>query len=155
MSAHDILPLEPFTIFVGNEKMTSNTGESLQLWVNQQLAKEIFFKLGILKPLGFKEVAWRLVYDILHEVPRLFQLWTYKQVMYITGTSLIQSRYKPRHDPTCPSCDQCVGTCAHVLSCNESVWIDALYQSIFLLDKWINKVGTHTQLHKYILQYAK
>ena len=71
--------------------MTSNTGESLQLWVNQQLAKEIFFKLGIMTPLGFKEVSWRLVYDTLHEVPRLFQLWACKQVMNIAGMNLIRS----------------------------------------------------------------
>ena len=42
-----------------------------------------------------------------------------------------------------------------MLSLNESVWVDALYQSINLLDKWLKNVDTHTQLHKYILQYAK
>ena len=68
---------------------------------------------------------------------------------------MIQSQYKPHHDPTCPSCNQCVETCAHVLSCNESGLVDALYWYINLLEKWLNKVVTHTQLHKYILQYAK
>ena len=84
------------------------------------------------------------MYDTLHEVPHLFQLWAYKQVMNIAGTSLIQSRYKPRHDPTCLSCDQFVETCAYVLSCNEAGWVDALYHSTNLLDTWLNKVGTHT-----------
>ena len=101
------------------------------------------------------EVAWRLVYDTLHQVPRIFQLWACKQVMNISGTNLIQSRYKPHHDPTCPSCDQFVETCAHVLSCNEVGRFDALYQYIDLLEKWLNKVGMHTKLRKYILQYAK
>ena len=63
--------------------MTSNTGYSLRFWVHQKLAKELLFKLGIRTPLGFKEVAWRLVYDTLHEVPRLFQLWACNQVMNI------------------------------------------------------------------------
>ena len=54
--------------------MTSNTGDSVRFWVHQQLAKELFFKIVILTPFGFKEVEWRLVYDTLHEVPRLFQL---------------------------------------------------------------------------------
>ena len=135
--------------------MTSNTGDSLRFWVHKQLAKELLFKLGILTPLFFKEVAWRLVYDTLHEVPRLFQLWAYKQKMNIAGTNLIKPRYKPHHDPTYPSCDQCVETCAHVLYCNEAGRVDALYQSINILEKRLNKVGTHTQLHKYILQYAK
>ena len=30
-----------------------------------------------------------------------------------------------------------------------------MYQSISILDKWVNKLGTHIQLHKYIIQYAK
>ena len=75
--------------------------------------------------------------------------------MNIEGTNLIQSWYKPHHDPTCPSCDKCVETCAHVISCNEAGQVDALYQYINILDKWLKKVGTHTQLHKYIPQYAK
>ena len=65
--------------------------------------------------------------------------------MNIAGTNLIQSRYKPHNHPTCTRCDQCVETCAHVLYCNESGQVDALYQYINLLDKWLNKVGTHTQ----------
>ena len=153
--AQEIFPLGPVAIFVGNENIISNTGDSLRFWVHQQLAKELFFKLGILTPLGFKEVVWRLLYDTLHKVPRLFQLWLCKQIMNISGTNLIQSRYKPHHYRTCPSCDQCVQTCAHVLSCNEAGRVVALYQSINILDKWLNKVGTHTHLRKYILQYAK
>ena len=91
LPAQDIFLLKPVAIFVGDEKVTSNTGGSLRLWVHQQLAKELFFKLGIMTPLGFKEVAWRLVYDTLHEVPRLFQLWACKQVMNIAGMNLIRS----------------------------------------------------------------
>ena len=148
MPAQEIFPLETVAIFVGNENMTSNTGDSLQFWVHQNLAKELFFKLGILTPLGFKEVAWRLVYDTLHKVPRLFQLWACKQVINISGMNLIQSRYKTHHDPTCPSYDQRVKMCANVLSCNEAGQVDALYQSINILYKWLKKVDMHTQLSK-------
>ena len=135
--------------------MTYNTADSLRFWFHQQLTKELLFNLGILTPLGFKEVAWRPVYDILHEVPRLFQLWACKQVINISGTNLIQSQYKPHHDPTCTTYDECVETCAHVLSFNETGRVDALYQSIILLEKWIKKLGMHTQLRKFMLQYAK
>ena len=70
LPAQEIFPLEPVAISVGNEKMTYNKGDSLQFWVHQHSTKELFFKLGILTPLCFKEVACRLVYDTLHEVPR-------------------------------------------------------------------------------------
>ena len=90
LPAQELFTLEPVAIFSGNEKTTSSTCDSLRFWFHQKLAKELFIKLGILTPLGFKEVSWRLVYDKLHKVPRLFQLWEYKQVMNIEGTNLIQ-----------------------------------------------------------------
>ena len=40
-------------------------------------------------------------------------------------------------------------------SFNEAGQVDAMYQFINLLEKWLKKVGTHTQIRKYILQYAK
>ena len=72
LPAQEIFTLELVAIFVGNENMTSNIGDSIRFWVHQNLSKELLFKLGILPPLGFKEFAWRLVYNTLHEVPRLF-----------------------------------------------------------------------------------
>ena len=68
---------------------------------------------------------------------------------------MIQSRYKPHNNTTCTSCDRCVETCAHVIYCNESERFYAMYQSINILEKWLKKVGKHTQLCKYILQYYK
>ena len=45
--------------------------------------------------------------------------------------------------------------CAHGLSCRKLGWVDALYQSINILVKCLKKVDTHTELRKYIIQYAK
>ena len=39
LPAQEIFPLEAVAIFVGNEKMTPNTGDSARLWVHQQLSK--------------------------------------------------------------------------------------------------------------------
>ena len=75
--------------------------------------------------------------------------------MNIAGTNLIQSPYTPHHDPTCPSCDQCVETCAYVISCKKTGRVDELYQYISLLVKCLKKVSTHTKLRTYILQYAR
>ena len=35
----------------------------------------------------FQEVAWRQVYDALHEVTRMFQIWACKQVTNIAGVN--------------------------------------------------------------------
>ena len=98
----EMFPLEPVAVFVGQEKMTSDTAESLRFWAHRKLAKDTFFHLGIMSSDAFDEVAWRPVYDALHSVPRLFQLWACKQVMEVAGTNVNQAHYKEGHDPHCP-----------------------------------------------------
>ena len=148
-------PLEPVTMFVGDEKMTSNTSAHLRFWVHRQLAEETFFKLGILNPESFREVAWEEVYATLHEVPRMFQLWAAKQVMGIAGTNSYQARYKDDHDPHCPSCDNAIETCAHVLHCCEAGRVQALQRSIGWLDDWLREVGTEPSLRRWLVMYAR
>lgn len=63
--------LEPVAIFVGNEKMTSGTGERIRFWAHRQLAQQTFHSLNILPGQAFDEVAWQQVYGALHSVPRL------------------------------------------------------------------------------------
>ncbi len=53
---------------------------------HRHLAKDSFYHLGILHLQEFKKVNWEMVYQTLHEVPRLFQQWACKQVMGIAGT---------------------------------------------------------------------
>ena len=151
----EVFPLESVAVFVGAEKMTSDTGDSLRFWAHQQLARATYSTLGVMAAESFDEVAWRQVYDAMHGVPRLFQLWACKQVMDEAGTNLKQSRYTVGHDPRCPSCAQELETCGHVLRCNEAGRVDALARSIGWLDDWLKKVGTEPSLRKGITQYAR
>ena len=116
----EVFPLEPVAAFVGHEKMTSDTSEHLRFWAHRELAEQMFFSLGIMSTHSFQEVAWRQVYNTLHLVPRLFQLWACKQVMEVAGINLIQSLYTDGHDPQCPSCAQSLESCSHVLHCEEA-----------------------------------
>ena len=48
-------------------------------------------------------MAWRQIYDALHDVPRMFQLWACKQVMDVAGTNYnLAKRNKEVHDPMLP-----------------------------------------------------
>jgi hypothetical protein len=151
----EIFPLEPIAVFVGDEKMTSDTGTSLRFWAHKILAEQTFFKLGIMSSHSFQEVAWRHVYDALHEVPRLFQLWACKQVMEVAGTNSNQAIYTEGHDPHCPSCSQAIETCSHVLHCEEAGRVDALKRSIGWLDDWLKGAGTEPSLRRALVRYAK
>jgi hypothetical protein len=126
----EVFPLEPVAVFVGEEKMTSDTSDALRFRAHQKLAEQNFFRIGIMSAHSFQEVAWRQVHDALHSVPRLFQLWAAKQVMDVAGTNEMQSRYTEGHDPHCPSCASEIETCSHVLHCEEAGRVDALQRSI-------------------------
>ena len=127
-------PLEPVCVFVGKEKMTSGTGPAIRFWCHRILAKAFFLKSKLLMPDQFEQVDWPMVHTTLHKVPRMFQIWACKQVMDIAGTNFNQSKYQDEKDPTCPSCDECIETCPHVIHCNEAGRVDALKQTITLLD---------------------
>ena len=47
----------------------------------------------------FKEVDWDMVHLVLHELPRMFQIWACKQVMGVAGKNMYQYKYQPNHNP--------------------------------------------------------
>ena len=100
-------------------------------------------------------MAWRHIYDALHDVPRTFQLWACKQVMDVAGTNYnLAKRNKEEHDPCCPSCGQETETCSHVLHCNEAGRVDAMKRSVGWLDDWLRSVGTEPTLRRALVKYA-
>ena len=130
----EVFPLEPVAVFLGQEKMTSDTSKEVRFWAHRTLAEETYSKLGLMSVSSFREVAWRQVNDTLHAVPRLFQLWACKQVTDVAGTNMNQARYTEGHDLRCPSCDSALETCAHLLHCKEAGCVEALC----CLANWMN-----------------
>ncbi len=151
MPPHEVFPLEPIAVFEGPEKMTSDTGSALWVWAHRQLAQHTFYKLKILSPDAFQEVAWQQVHEALNDVPCLFQLWTCKQVMGVAGTNKYQAKYTDGHDPHCPSCARVIETCTHVLFCQEEGRVEVLRHSIGWLDDWLCQVGTEPGLRRALI----
>ena len=153
--AQAILPLEPVAIIVGKEKLTTDSKEVLRFHAHRQVAKVHFYKWKLLIPAEFEEVDWNSVSSALHSVPRMFATWACKQVNNVAGTNIAQSRYKPDHSPKCPSCGIVNESCAHILFCEEVGRVDAMMQTIGLLDTWLLKVGSDSGLRRSILDYAR
>ena len=127
---HEAFLLELLCIFLGKEKMSSDTGARIRFWVHKQRAEKVFKNQKILLSDQFKEVDWEMVYLALHELPRMFQIWACKQVMGLAGTNLYQSKYRPNHYPKFPSCTRCVESCADVLECQEEGIVETLLDKI-------------------------
>ena len=92
--------MEPFCVFIGKEKMSSDTGARIRLWYHKQLAEEVYRNLRILLLDQFKEVDWEMVHLAIHELPSMFQIWACKQVMGVAGTNLYQYIHRPKHNTT-------------------------------------------------------
>ena len=150
-----VFPLEPMAVYVSVDKMTTDSGGDLRFWVHKQLAEDVFYQLGIMLSQHFHEVAWRQVYNVLHKVPHMFQVWVCKQVTNIAGVNANQAIYKEDHNPMCPSCSTEAETCHHVLFCEESGRVQALGETIKLLDQWLKSVGTDTGLSRCLTMYAR
>jgi hypothetical protein len=142
-------------IFVDRDKMTSDTDNCIRYWAHKALAEVVFNDRGILSMQAFREVAWRHVYDALHKIPQLFQLWACKQVMGIVGTNSSKGHHPEVHDPLCPSCRSVRKTCTHVLQCDKVGRVEALRSSIRWLDNWLKKENTEPRLRQCLVSYAK
>lgn len=151
----EMLPLEAIGIFAGRTKITSGPGETLRFWAAKTVARRVFHEYKILQPEAFDEVAWATVHRVLWDIPRLFQIWSAKQVMELAGTNEMQRRYKENHDPRCPSCCIAVETCGHVLMCREEGRVDVLERSIDLLDDWLIEQDTDEELRFCLIDYAR
>ena len=151
----DVFPLEPVAVFVGKNKLSSDTGAVVRYWAHKQLARSELHQLKLILTDQFDEVAWKMVHDALHEVPRLFQVWGCKQVTNIAGVNANLAKYTPDQTPLCPSCGQVEETCGHVLSCPEEGRVEALLTSITLLEQWLQAADTHPVLLDLLVGFAR
>ena len=78
-------PLESLCVFLGKEKMSSDTGAGIRFWAHKQRAVEVFWNQKIILPNQFKEVDWEMVHPELHELPRMFQIWACREALQIAG----------------------------------------------------------------------
>lgn len=111
------------------------------------MARQAYHDLGILFGNQFDEMDWPSVHQTLFDVPRMFSIWAYKQVMDIAPTNLNQKKYKPNHDPLCPSYGLVEETCSHVLLCEEIGRVYSLGRSIDNMATWLRDYVTWEQIH--------
>ena len=153
--AQKMFHLEPLAIFIGKEKLTTDMAGELRFWVQKQIAEEAFDKLRLMSSDQFQEVAWKQVHDAVLETPRMFQIWACKQVTNIAGVNRNLAKYMKDQSPKCPSCDEEVETCHHVLHCNEEGRVETLLGTVQMLDDWMKRVGTHDTLRRCLVEYAR
>jgi len=155
-------PLEPICMYVGDEKMTTDTGQLIRFTAHHQLARHFLTtptKKGgeaILSIEQFDEVDWPAVNAALHSVPKLFQLWVSKHVLKIAGTKKFlayQELDQSKKDPWCPSCKGCIEDCDHILLCQEEGRTAAFKELAGTFTKWLHESDTEEDLAECLTKY--
>ena len=146
-------PLETICAWTGREKMTSDTMHHIRFHAHLQLARKEFYEAKVLTTVQFDLIDWKMIYNTLSTVPRMFQVWACKQVWSIAPTNYELSRWTTQ-SPLCPSCMQVEETCAHLLHCSHAGRVEALQATINLLDKWMRRRATDPDLRECIYEYA-
>jgi hypothetical protein len=93
-------------MIVENTKTTSDTDSILRFTAHKQEARELFARLHIMTPDQFDEVSWQDVHATLHKLPKMFQLFTGKQVFGVSAVLANLSKQKEfsHLGDKCPSC---------------------------------------------------
>ena len=114
-------PLEPATLYVQGDKLTTDTGSLLRFEAHRQEARQVFQQQKVLNPSQFDLVAWPHVYKALRDVPKMFEIFACKQVFDISANNyFLEKRNEAITDtPLCPCCEQAPETAGHVLRCLE------------------------------------
>jgi hypothetical protein len=87
VSKQQELPLEPLVLFVGREKVTTESGSLIRFEAHKKEARAIFHERKVLNPIAFDEVAWPHVHRTMHDLPRMFRIFACKQVFDISAVN--------------------------------------------------------------------
>jgi hypothetical protein len=138
------VPLEPTTVWIGEDKLSSDVADLLGYWVHKQLAEKKNHHLKILSPQKNQEVAWKKVHSALCDATSMFHVFAYNQVTDIAGVNVNLDKYIEHQDTACPSFEQEADTCQHILHCEEEGRVVALNCTIDPIDSWLRMLsGVH------------
>ncbi len=144
----------PICDFLGKNKLTFDKGERLKLWVQWHQARAYYHNADIMYGPQSDTIDWEMVHTVLCQVPRMFQICAYKQVMDIAPTNGNRP-WEKNLFPLCPSCAQVNKTCLHIRFCNHAGLVDALMKSINILEQWLVEVDMDPNLSHCIVEYAR
>lgn len=139
LPSQQAFPLEPLSIFVGGNILTTESGTEIRFNAQLQEAKAVFAEKKVLQPAKFDLVDWHNVHKTLHNIPTLFRVFACKQVLMNPPHS---KNLCKRKDPSvsssiCPFCTQHFKTSGHILLCPEEGRVNLLFKYSRDLMAWI------------------
>ena len=150
-------PLEPISLFVLGQKITTESGPTIRFAIHLQEARYVFDKQKVLNGEQFDLVDWFHVHKCLSGVPKMFSIFACKQVFDIAGTfaNLHKRGERAVESPTCPFCTQSRETTGHILTCPEEGRVQMLHLLSSELLKWLNTQQAPRDLIYLIVMFIR
>ena len=134
--------------------MTSDTGAHIHFAAHRHLAKKLFNDYKVLFAHQFEKVEWPHVHRTLSEqVPKLFELWACKQVIWIAPTNKYMS-YRDNRCTKFPCCKVEVETTEHILHCHEAGRVEEFHAIAGCLDSWMGEIETDPDLAEILSEFV-
>ncbi len=102
----------------------------------------------------FESINWISIHRMLHDLPRLFQVWAAKQVLRVVGTMKFLA-HKDDRSPLCPRCQECHVTYKHVARCPEVGHAATFKQSTQGVQQWLEHQNTQPDFQSCLLRYLQ
>lgn len=102
----------------------------------------------------FEQVDWENVYECLHSLPKLFQLWAAKHVAEVEGTRHYL-HYQTGECTLCPCCLTTPELPEHINYCQEEGRVKTFHAAVTDVKRWLRKQKTEPKLAATIIAYLR
>jgi len=151
---HQVVPVptlvgEPWSIWIGGEKITNNVAKHLYCLVHCTAAHEYWKKKGKIQEAN--QINWELLGTAFTEMSPTMQRFISKHLSGMCGMGKFLQIWKEQYTAQCPRCDM-LEDAPHVWRCPSQsvreIWLAALND----LEKWMLEVHADPVIAKTILQ---
>ena len=152
------LPLESASIFIGENKQTSDLTKGLRYYIGKATAEEFYAKpnpkgQNIMDNETFKIVMREDLQDTLALKPKMNQLRFSKQGSDHCGMGKMLKRWEKSANSRCPNCGILNKDAGHLNRCTDNDRRLMLIKCIKEIKEWVIKNIIYPELIKWVPQY--
>ena len=133
------LPFEQVRVSLGGRKVVGSLRKAISKHWSNRTAREFYHAKRIVSRYDFNIVYWEGMEAAMHDFPKMFRVFTTKQVSKFCGTNRQLSRIDPSIKNVCPSCGAENESSKHITRCKDPGRLAMLGLSVDDITSWMAK----------------